>query len=242
MAYNAYPDQQQQYGQPQQYAAYPGQQPQQFEAEGQDGERGIGKKLLIGAGVVAAGVAVIGVAAYGIHRYRRSKRRKTVRCSDGKTREIECDVMVDEHDRELPNQRFDENGNNITPETALPAAPAGSSQQQSGQIPGPAPWDTQQPQQQCQQQQQQGWGAPQVAYGQQPAYAGYPPQGYPPQQGGYPPQVGGYPPQVGYPQPGYGAPVYPDMAYGAPQVGGYPPQQVGYPPAPMGGYPPAPFQ
>lgn len=228
----AYPDQQQQYGQVQQY-------PGQYPEGGEDGERGIGKKLLIGAGVAAVAVGVIGVGAYAYKRHQRTKRRKAVRCSDGKTRDIDCDVMIDENGRELPNQQFDENGNNITPESAIPGAAAGSSAQQSGQIPGPAPWETQGQQAQCQPQiQQQGaWGAaPQVAYGQpqQPLYGAYPsPQqgGYPPV--GYPPAVGGYPPQMGgYPAPGFGAPAYPDMSYQ--QQGGYPP--------PVGGYPPAPFQ
>jgi hypothetical protein len=109
MAYNAYPGQQ---PQQQQHGAYPG---QQLDTTEQDGERGLGKKLLIGAGVAAVAVAAIGVTAYGVSRYRRSKRRKQVRCSDGRTRDIECDVMIDEQGRELPNQQFDENGNNITP-------------------------------------------------------------------------------------------------------------------------------
>ncbi|KAG0017521.1 hypothetical protein BGZ82_000727 [Podila clonocystis] len=80
--------------------------------------------------------------------------------------------------------------------------------------------------------------------------AGYPPnQGFPPQQGGYPPQInggyppfnnGGYPPQNqgGYPPQNQGG--YPPQNQGgyAPQNQGYPPQNNGYPPQNNGGYPP----
>ncbi|XP_064631004.1 cell death-inducing p53-target protein 1 homolog isoform X2 [Lineus longissimus] len=63
---------------------------------------------------------------------------------------------------------------------------------------------------------------------------GYPPQGYPPQQGGYP---GGPPPQQG----GYPGGPPPQQGYPAPQQGGYPggPPPQGYP---QGGPPPATYQ
>jgi hypothetical protein len=156
----------QQFSQPQpQQGGYA---PQQFDATGgQDGERGLGLRLFTGA---VAGA----VAGYGYHRYKRHvKKKKQVKCADGRTREIECDVMVDEHDRELPDQAFDEHGRNIT------APPAQQQQQQhnnSDQIQG-APWD--------QQQQQQQPGYPPQPYG-------YPPQCYQQQQPHY--GQGAYPP------------------------------------------------
>jgi hypothetical protein len=92
--------------------------PQQLDAadNGPTGERGLGCRVLVGA---MAGA----IAGYGYHRYKRAQRKKNIRCRDGSTREIECDVMVDEHDRELPNQVWDETGRNITPDTPMLSQP-----------------------------------------------------------------------------------------------------------------------
>jgi hypothetical protein len=81
--------------------------PQQLDADGEEGDRGLGKKLLVGA---VAGAA----AGFGYNKYKKHQRKKHVTCADGKTREIDCDVMVDEHGNEISNQQWDERGRNIT--------------------------------------------------------------------------------------------------------------------------------
>merc|ERR1712217_619511 len=106
---------------------------------------------------------------------------------NGKSREIDCDVLVDPNGNELAGQQFDESGRCINENEVLSRAA------NSGQIP-PA-----------QNQQQGGYGAPpQQGYG-------TPPQ---PGYGAPPPNMGGpgYPPQP-YGQPGYGAPP---PGFGAP--------------------------
>merc|ERR1711879_34055 len=69
--------------------------------ENQDGERGLGKAFLAGVG---------GIASYVAYKKISKKTKKHVKTKDGKTREIDCDVLVDESGNELPGQEFDESG------------------------------------------------------------------------------------------------------------------------------------
>merc|ERR1712108_69036 len=120
---------------------------------GADGDRGLGKALLMGAGA-----AIAGVTAYAVYSKATKKKKKKVKTKNGKTREINCDVLVDPSGNELPGQEFDESGRCINENEVLSRAA------NSGQIP-PA---------QNQQQggygapQQQGYGAPQQGYGAPP--------------------------------------------------------------------------
>ena len=180
------------YGAPAPYGA-----PQQFGPNGEpmDGDRGLGKALLIGAGG-----AIAAVGAYAVYSKATKKKKKKVKSSNGKTREIDCDVLVDPNGNELPGQSFDESGRCINENEVLSRAAS------SGQIPANAPaqpYGSGAPQAYG----QHGYGQPQSGYG-QPQY-GAPPQGYGQAPGGY-----GQPPQgYGGPQPGYGAPP---PGYGAP--------------------------
>ena len=174
-----------------------------------DGDRGIGKALLIGAGA-----AVAGIATYAVASKITSKRKKKVTTQNGHTREVDCDVLVDTYGNELPGQVFDESGRCVNENEVLSRA-----------------GNQQQPQQQQygypEQQQQYGYPQQQYGYPQQPMgypqqqYQPYPPQqqqfGYPQQQFGYPQQQFGYPQQqMGYPQQQYQP--YPPQQFG----GGYP--------------------
>ena len=115
---------QQPYGQP--YGQYPQQQPY-YDPRGQAGypdafgpegsqDRGLGKKLLIAGAAIAA---VAAVCVIGGVVYKKSRKKKTVQTKDGKTREIEVDVFVDESGRELPGQIFDEYGNLVNEQEIL---------------------------------------------------------------------------------------------------------------------------
>jgi general secretion pathway protein B len=112
---------------------------------------------------------------------------------------------------------------------ATPEVPATSSPPPAAATPAPVPTPTQ-PAQVAQTPAPQtappaAYGPPPAAqYPQQPYAQNYPQPGYPQQQQqGFPPQ--GYPQQQGYPPPqSYGQPGY------QPQAQGYPPQQQGYPP------------
>merc|ERR1712125_159585 len=113
-----YPPQQNMYGAPPQYG--PDGQP-----IGPDGDRGIGKALLIGAGA-----AVAAMGTYAVYsKVSKNKKKKKVKTKSGKTREITCDVLVDETGRELPGQEFDESGRCINENEVLSRAA------NSGQIP-----------------------------------------------------------------------------------------------------------
>merc|ERR1712100_727608 len=184
--------QQNMYGAPP--GGYPGG-PPQYGPDGQpmgpDGDRGLGKALLIGAG---AAVAAIGT--YAVYSKVTSKKKKKVKTKNGKTREIDCDVLVDSTGRELPGQEFDEYGRCVNENEVLSRAA------NSGQIPpannGPqqpvAPYGGPPP-----------MGAPYGSGGPPPMgapYGGPPPMGSP--YGGPPPQMGGYP-QMGI---GGGHPPY----------------------------------
>merc|ERR1712130_381262 len=79
-----------------------------------DGDRGLGKALLVGAGAAVAGMAAY--AAYS----KTWKKKKKVKTKHGKTREVDCDVMVDESGREIPGQEFDETGRCINADQILP--------------------------------------------------------------------------------------------------------------------------
>merc|ERR1712110_1217271 len=181
---------------------------------------GLGKALLIGAGS-----AIAGIGAYAVYSKATKKKKKKVKTSKGKTREIDCDVLVDPSGNELPGQAFDENGRCINESEVMSRAansgqiPAGSQEPQAyganyrGAPQGQQPYD-------------QGYGAPQ-SYG-QPGYGQPQPYGAPGSPYGAPGGYGAPPPQ------GYGAPG----GYGAP-----PPNMGGYPmgggpgyPNPYGGY------
>merc|ERR1712137_9358 len=209
------------YGAPAPYGGAPGYgAPQQFGPNGEpaDGDRGLGKALLIGAGS-----AIAGIGAYAVYSKATKKKKKKVKTSSGKTREIDCDVLVDPSGNELPGQTFDENGRCVNESEVMSRAA------NSGQIPAGS-------------QQPQAYGAnyqgpPQ---GQQPYGQGYSapqPYGPPGSPYGAPGSPYGAPPPQGYGAPGgYGAPP---QGYGAPppNMGGYPPMGgPGYPPNPYGGY------
>merc|ERR1712108_133576 len=72
---------------------------------GADGDRGLGKALLMGAGS-----AIAGVTAYAVYSKATKKKKKKVKTKNGITREINCDVLVDSNGNELPGQEFDESG------------------------------------------------------------------------------------------------------------------------------------
>merc|ERR1712054_647187 len=137
-----------------------------------------------------------------------------VKTKNGKTREINCDVLVDPSGNELPGQQFDESGRCINEDDVLSRAA------NSGQIPPPN------------QPQQYGSGAPQQ-YGSQPQY-GAPPmnQGY-----GAPPMQYGSQPNFGAPpmNQGYGAPPMQNNFGAPPMQPGYgaPPMQPGFGAPPM---------
>merc|ERR1712000_642141 len=198
-----YPPQQNMYGAPP--GGYPGG-PPQYGPDGQpmgpDGDRGLGKALLIGAG---AAVAAIGT--YAVYSKVTSKKKKKVKTKNGKTREIDCDVLVDSTGRELPGQEFDEYGRCVNENEVLSRAA------NSGQIPpannGPqqpvAPYGSNIPMNQG----PGGYGQPHMG-GPPPMgspYGGPPPMGSP--YGAPPPQMGGYP-QMGI---GGGHPPYSHTNY-----------------------------
>mmetsp|Transcript_115298 Transcript_115298/g.172314 ORF Transcript_115298/g.172314 Transcript_115298/m.172314 type:complete len:158 (+) Transcript_115298:11-484(+) len=89
----------------------------QKEGEPADQDRGLGKALLIGAGA-----AVAGVAAYAAYKKTTKKKKKKIKTKKGKTREINCDVLVDEQGNELPGQEFDETGRCINEDEILSSA------------------------------------------------------------------------------------------------------------------------
>eukprot|EP01023_Acetabularia_acetabulum_P055638 TRINITY_DN6439_c0_g1_i3.p3 TRINITY_DN6439_c0_g1~~TRINITY_DN6439_c0_g1_i3.p3 ORF type:complete len:199 (+),score=44.28 TRINITY_DN6439_c0_g1_i3:53-598(+) len=118
-----YPPQQNMYGAPP-AGAYP-----QYGPDGQpigpDGDRGLGKALLIGAGA-----AVAAMGTYAVYsKVSKNKKKKKVKTKSGKTREITCDVLVDETGRELPGQEFDESGRCVNENEVLSRAA------NTGQIP-----------------------------------------------------------------------------------------------------------
>merc|ERR1711934_1222926 len=119
---------------------------------------------------IGAGAAIAGVTAYAVYSKATKKKKKKVKTKNGKTREINCDVLVDPSGNELPGQEFDESGRCINENEVLSRAA------NSGQIP---PAQNQQP--------RQGYGAPQQGYG-------APQQGYGAPQQGY----GAPPPNMGY--------------------------------------------
>merc|ERR1712000_341458 len=153
--------------QPGPYGGQPG-----FDPNCQEGDRGLGKKLAIGAGVAALAVGTAVVAGGIYHHHKKQKKKKTVYVN-GKSRDIDCDVLVDDRGIELPGQQFDERGVCVNEQEVLSRAA------NSGQIQGGG--------------QQQQWGGPP-----QQQWGGPPPQqqwGAPPQQqwgGGPPQQQGGW--------------------------------------------------
>merc|ERR1711862_519553 len=133
-----------------------------------------------------------------------------VKTKNGKTREIDCDVLVDSTGRELPGQEFDESGRCVNENEVLSRAansgqiPPGSAQQSYGN--------------------DQSYGNPQQSYGyeQSAQHYGAPQMNhYPTQPYG---QSYGYGPQSSYPPQPYGSP-----GFGAPQMNPYPPQPYGAP-------------
>merc|ERR1712137_764677 len=97
-----------QYNQPGPYGGQPG-----FDPNCQEGDRGLGKKLAIGAGVAALAVGTAVVAGGIYHHHKKQKKKKTVYVN-GKSRDIDCDVLVDDRGIELPGQQFDERGVCVT--------------------------------------------------------------------------------------------------------------------------------
>merc|ERR1712233_209090 len=87
------------------------------------------------------GAAVAGMAAYAAYSKTVKKKEKT---KHGKTREVDCDVMVDESGREIPGQEFDETGRCINADQILPkpepyGANAPPAQQPGGGAAAPQP-------------------------------------------------------------------------------------------------------
>lgn len=70
-------------------------------------DRGLKKKLAIGAGMIAliTGTVIVGGIAYKTHKKRKMKKINIY----GNTRDIECDTLVDEYGNELEGQIFDHN-------------------------------------------------------------------------------------------------------------------------------------
>merc|ERR1719282_395876 len=93
--------------------------------EGQDQDRGLGKAILAGLG---------GIATYTA--YKKLKKKKHVKTKHGKTREIDCDVLVDEQGNELPGQEFDESGRCINEEKVVSAAQSNQKGGDNGDKPG----------------------------------------------------------------------------------------------------------
>lgn len=74
-----------------------------------DEDRGLGKKVLICAGVSALAVGtaiVVGGIAYNTNKNRKTKKVKI----NGKSRNINCDIFVDDNGIELAGQEFNEYG------------------------------------------------------------------------------------------------------------------------------------
>lgn len=73
-----------------------------------DNERGLGKKLALGVGIcaLAIGTVVVGGIIYKTHKNKKKKRVYV----NGKSRDIDCDVLVDDMGNELPGQEFDKHG------------------------------------------------------------------------------------------------------------------------------------
>merc|ERR1712110_429716 len=171
---------------------------------------GLGKALLIGAGS-----AIAGIGAYAVYSKATKKKKKKVKTSSGKTREIDCDVLVDPSGNELPGQTFDENGRCVNESEVMSRAansgqiPAGSQQPQAYGANYQGPPRGQQPY-------GQGYSAPQP-YG-QPGFGQPQPYGQP----GF-----GQPQPYGAPGSPYGAPA--PQGYGAPGGYGAPPQGYGAP-------------
>merc|ERR1712137_568153 len=114
-----------QYNQPGPYGGQPG-----FDPNCQEGDRGLGKKLAIGAGVAALAVGTAVVAGGIYHHHKKQKKKKTVYVN-GKSRDIDCDVFVDDRGIELPGQQFDERGVCVNEQEVLSRA-ANSGQIQGG--------------------------------------------------------------------------------------------------------------
>uniref|UniRef100_A0A7S4MJ16 Uncharacterized protein n=1 Tax=Vannella robusta TaxID=1487602 RepID=A0A7S4MJ16_9EUKA len=95
--------------------------------ETQDQDRGLGKMMLAGLG---------GIAAYQGYKKITKKKKKHVKTKHGKSREIDCDVLVDESGNELPGQEFDESGRCINEDSILgkaaPSAQDSSSNNKNG--------------------------------------------------------------------------------------------------------------
>merc|ERR1711907_930927 len=159
----------------------------QYGPDGQplDGDRGLGKKLAIGVGVAALAVGAAVVAGGVYHYSKKQKKKKKVKVN-GKTREIDCDVLVDDRGIELPGQEFDESGRCINEQEVVSRAV------NNGQV-------------SVQNQQQGGYGAPPMG---QPNY-GAPMGGY-----GAPPMGQPNYGQPNYNSGGYGAP--PPSNFGMP--------------------------
>jgi len=240
------------YGPPQPYGGQPGYgapPPQQYgpngEPLGPDGDRGLGKALLIGAGA-----AIAGMGAYAVYSKTTKKKKKKVKTSSGKTREIDCDVLVDQNGNELPGQSFDDSGRCVNENEVLSRAANSGQIPAGGQQPQPYGANYQGPPQ-AQPYGQPGYGQPPQSYGQpqpygQPGYGQPQPYGAPGSPYGAPGSpYGGPPPPQGYGAPGapgspYGAPP-PQAGYGAPGGYGAPPPNMGYPPMGGPGYPPNPY-
>merc|ERR1712137_1300700 len=183
----------------------------QYGPDGQplDGDRGLGKKIAIGVGVAALAVGAAVVAGGVYHYSKKQKKKKKVKVN-GKTREIDCDVLVDDRGIELPGQEFDESGRCINEQEVVSRAV------NNGQV-------------SVQNQQQGGYGAPMGqpnynsgGYGAPMGGYGAPPMGQP----NYGAPMGGYGAPMG--QPNYGQPNYNSGGYGAP------PSNFGMPPSNMG--------
>merc|ERR1711907_314209 len=141
--YNQYNQQPGPYGQP------------GFDPNCQEGDRGLGKKLAIGAGVAALAVGTAVVAGGIYHHHKKQKKKKTVYVN-GKSRDIDCDVLVDDRGIELPEQE-------VLSRAANSGQIQGGGQQQWGGAPPQQQWGGAPPQQQ--------WGAPP-----QQQWGGAPPQ------------------------------------------------------------------
>ena len=188
---------------------------------------GMGKKLLIGAGLAAAAVATVAVVGGGAYLiYNKKKKSRKVVVVNGQHREIDCDVLIDDRGMELPGQQFDECGRCINEQEVVSrAVSAGIIPPQGGETPG--------------------YGNT-PGYGQNPQMGGYgQPMGYDQMNNSGPygqPGMGGpqmnYGGQMGGPMGGYGQPMGYDQMnnsgpYGQPGMG-CPPMNYGAPPQDMG--------
>merc|ERR1712063_150552 len=105
------------------YNNQPGYGPVEYGPDGQplDGDRGLGKKLLVGAGVVALAVGAA-IVIGGVYHYNKKQKKKKKVKVNGKTRSVNCDVLVDDRGIELPGQEFDETGRCVNEQEVLSRA------------------------------------------------------------------------------------------------------------------------